>query len=315
VLDWLTKTSHFSQRHSGERLSVRTQDHTDENGIPDIRIEADDVDVIIEVKLGGDLTSEQVDAYLRELEQRGRPYRALVALMGSAPTEPLPGLRFVVRLWGDLGVKLGEEAHSSELELTRYLVTQFHVLLNHLHLTPLRVRSRLSKALSAHRQWVEANPERPSIFKTRIRSIERLKDMPDTEPLRQLLLQMDSVLGKASGVKSYKFDSGPNMDEPWIGFNVNNMAYFFYLELAEPETIYLQRYGRAVDPASFDGSFGELEATTPRITHWSAKLDLLEPSLGFFEANEFEQERKIGEFLARALAFGESLRPLSDATV
>ena len=310
VIDWLAdEKMHFSQRSSGGPLSVRTQDYTDQNGIPDIRIEADDVDVIVEVKLGGDLTFEQLDAYSKELK-RERACPVLVALVGSAPTCKLPaGTR--VRLWRDLGVQLRVEARSSESELTRYLIDQFADLLNHLNLMPLQVRSGLSNELSAHQQWAEANPEQPSLFTTRIKSIDRLneKDMPHTERLRQLLLQMEHVLKGASGVRRYRFDSGPNMDEPWIGFNINDMAYFFYVPLAQPETIYLQRYGHGVDPSSWDGSRGELETTPAGITFWSEELDLLAPGLGFVEANEVIQEKMIKDFFERAFAFGETLRP------
>lgn len=210
-------------------------------------------------------------------------------------------------------MRLRDEARASESELTHHLVDQFAGLLNHLQLLPLQVRPRLSEALNAHRQWAEANPEQPSISRTRVRSIDRLKDMPHTEPLRNLLLQMDSVLARASGVKSCRFDSGPNMAEPWVGFNVNDMAYFFYVSLAEPEKTVLQRYRHGIDPSSFDGSLGGLEPTTPNgVTRWSAKLDLLDPGLAFFDADEVEQEKQVDAFFERAFAFGEGLRPLSE---
>ena len=307
VIDWLTdQDTYFSRRSSGGALSVRTQDRTDENGIPDIRIEADDVDVIVEVKLGCDLTFEQLEAYSKDL-RRERACSVLVGLVGSTPTCESPdGTRF--RLWRDLGVELRREARSSESELTRYLLNQFADLLNHLNLMPLQVRSGLSKELLAHQEWADANPERPSLLRTRIKKLDRLneKDMPHTERLRQLLLQMEHVLSGAGGVTRFRFDSGPNMDEPWIGFNVNDMAYLFYVSLAEPETIYLQRYGRGVDPSSKVGSRGELDSR-PGITFWSEKLDLLE--LGFFDANESVQEKTIKDFFDRAFAFGETLRP------
>jgi hypothetical protein len=73
-------------------------------------------------------------------------------------------------------------------------VEQFAELLNHLQLLPLQVRSGLSEELSAHQQWTQVHPDRPSIFSTRIRSIERLKDMPHTDRLMQLLLQMEGLI-------------------------------------------------------------------------------------------------------------------------
>jgi hypothetical protein len=314
VLDWLTETLYFSQRGSRSSLSVRTQDHTDENGIPDIRIEADDVDVIVEVKLGGDVTFDQLAFYSKECELRQRTCRVLVALLGCQPMGPLPD-GTIVRLWADLGVKLREEARSSESKLIGHLIDQFAGLLNHLQLMPLQVRSRLSEELSAHQQWADTNPEQPSIFRTRIKSVDRLKDMPHTEPLRNVLLQMERVLAKASGVKSHKFDSGPNMADPWIGFNVNDFDYFFCVSLGEPEQISLERYRHSVDRRWFDGSFGRLDPSTPNgLTRWSATLDLLEPGLAFFDADEVEQERKLAAFFERAFAFGERLPTVSQTT-
>jgi hypothetical protein len=94
---------------------------------------------------------------------------------------------------------------------------------------------------------------------------------------------MERVLAKAGGVTSYKFDSGPSTDEPWIRFNVNDMAYFFAVYLDEPERIYLERYHHGVDPRSFDGSFGSLDPSTPNgLARWyasSISWNLGSPSL------------------------------------
>ena len=196
-----------------------------------------------------------------------------------------------------------------------HLVDQFVGLLNHPHLIPLQVQSPLSKTLQEHRQWAKENLEQPSIARARIMSIERLRGMPHTEPLRNLPLHMKRVLAKASGVQSRRFDAGPNMAEPWIGFNVNDMAYFFYVSLNEPERITLQRYRHRVDPRSFDRSFGSLDPSTPNgLKCWRATLDLLDPRLAFFDADEVEQQRKLAAFFERAFAFGERLPTVSQPT-
>ena len=84
VLDWLTNSSFFSQRSTaGKPLSIRTQAYTEQDGIPDIRIESDDIDVIIEVKLDGGLTFEQMDAYDGALAKGARRWQALVGLTGG----------------------------------------------------------------------------------------------------------------------------------------------------------------------------------------------------------------------------------------
>jgi hypothetical protein len=308
VLDWLTNSSFFSLRNAGETPSIRTQAYAAEHGIPDIRIESDEIDVIIEVKLDDGLTFEQANAYATLLAKGGRRRQTLVALTGATPVERLPK-GTVVRNWGDLGVMLRKETCESSSDLTHHLVNQFVGLLNHLNLMPRQVRSPLSKELQEHRRWADATPKEPSIFRGRIRSIETLSGMPHTEQLRNLLLQMERVLAKASGVKRYKLDSGPKMaDDPWIGFNVNDLTYFFYLPLNEPDRISLGRYPHDVDPRSFDGSFGSLGRSTPNgLAQWDAELDLLESGVAFFGADEVEQERTLAVFFERAFAFGERL--------
>jgi len=314
VLDWMTNSSFFSQRNAGEPLSIRTRVYDAEHGVPDIRIESVDIDVIIEVKLDDGLTFDQANAYSKLLAKGGRRRRRLVALTGATPFEPLPK-GTVVKIWGDLGVRLLKETSESSSDLTHHLVDQLVGLLNNLNLMPLQVRSQLSKTLQEHREWAKANPDETSITGDRIRSIERLSGMPHSGPLRNLLLQMERVLAKASCVKSHKFDSGPSQNEPWIGFNVNDMAYFFAVYLDEPERIYLERYRQGVDPRSFDGSFGSLDQSMPNgLARWYAELDLLELGLAFFDADEVEQERKLAAFFERAFAFGERLPTVSRRT-
>jgi hypothetical protein len=121
---------------------------------------------------------------------------------------------------------------------------------------------------------------------------------------------MGSVLSSAGGVKSYTLDSGPFMRPPWIGFNINVMAYFFFLQLNEPERIILQRYQGGVDPASFDGSLGMLEPAAPgRPTRWRHTMDLLERGGPFFALSQLDQVELIRDFFREGFAFGERLRP------
>jgi len=216
-----------------------------------------------------------------------------------------------VRTWGDLGSRLLDETKQSP-DVVRHLIQQLVGLLNHLNLMPLQVLSRLSQALEAHRKWADANPTTPAVTRTRLRSLARLAEMPYTEPLRNLLLQMELVLVRARdlGVTSHSLDSGPTMGEPWIGFNINAMAYFFFVPLHHPENIVLQRYGRGVDPKSFveGASIGEIELRRPdQPARWRHTLDLSVER--FFDVSEVQQFKIIEAFFARAFAFGETLSP------
>lgn len=311
-LDWLTDSDMFSSRTDDSKVAIRSQAYTDEHGIPDIRIEADDLDVIIEVKLDAGLTFAQADIYREHLDHVGAERRCLVALLGGHPTESLPP-GTVTRTWGELGQRLLKQTQGADSEVPRHLVEQLVGLLNHLHLMPLRVRSRLSESLKAHQQWSRENPELPSLSRTRVRSVARLQEMTHCEPLRNLLLQMERVLERHPEVHTFFLDSSAFGVEPWIGFNVNNMDYFFYLPINDPEQITLQRLRGGVDRASFDGSLGYLEdSRKDGIVRWRTALDLAGDDSNYFDADRTEQLRLLTAFFDRGLAYAQTLDPQTD---
>lgn len=306
-LDWLTQSKIFSTRDGTLPLKVRSQAYTEEHGIPDIRIEAEDLDVIIEVKLGGHLTYEQAEAYARLLDARGAEQTALVALLGGPPISDLPE-GTVVRTWGELGQQLLTETEESAGPVARYLATELAELLNHLSLMPRAVRSPLSEALEAHQAWAELGPDRPSVLRDRIGSIRRLDGMEHCEPLKNLLLQMEHVLQQHPDVHHPRLDSGPMGPEAWIGFNIDSMQYFFFIGLNEPELLTLDRYLRPVDPASFDESLGELvQPNSAGVTGWRGVLDLADPAVGYFGATQAEQVDIIAHFFRENFAYARQL--------
>lgn len=313
LLDWLTDSTMFSSRSNGSPLVIRSQAYTEEHGIPDIRIEADDLDVIIEVKLDAGLTYGQANAYARQLEERGADRTALVALVGSPPLNELPP-RTTVRTWGELGQWLLREEENSKNPVASYLADEFIALLNHLHLMPLAVRTRLSESLAKHRDWANANPDKDSITRTpRIGSFSRFDEMEHAEPMKNLLLQMDHVLRHHPEVGSYRLDSGPIGPEPWIGFNIEALRYFFFVDLDHPEKVILDRYKDPVDPASFDLALGHLvQPNSAGLTGWRAILDLADPNVGYFEASEADQVRLLEEFFRQGFAYARQLRSPKD---
>lgn len=307
VLEWLAGEGFLSERVGDAPLRIRTQLASDEFGIPDIRIQADDLDVIVEVKLGGGISYGQLDAYRRDLEATARERRALVALLGFRPGTEVPeGTR--IRTWGELSLFLSEQTKESGSEVTRRFVKQLAGLLHHLGLTPLEVRSEVSARLREHLEWAQTNPDGPALTRTRVRSLRLLEGMVGCGPLLNLLLQMQHVLSHAEGVRVYRLDSGYSKPRPWIGFNVNDMEFFFFLWLESPETLVVQRYKGGVDPASFDGSLGELDSESDGTVRWLNRIDLQDPAVDFFEKDRAEQVTVIADFFRQAFRFGRSLR-------
>jgi hypothetical protein len=317
LLDWLTDSTLFSARKNVAALWIRTRAATDEHGIPDIRIETDDMYVIIEVKLGAVLTLEQVEAYEKEVKGDPREHRGLVALTGWPPQNPLKGelaerswddITLVVRLWGEVGDKLEGSVRDMNSDVAQHLTEQLIGLLTDLGLMPGRVRSRLSSEMREHEEWAKAHRDQPSLTRSRVKSIERLADMEHTDSLRALLSQMQHVLSHAAGVDTYVVDSGYNGPEPWIGFNINGLRYFFYVSRKQPEHVILQRYA-AVDPNAFDGSLGELEVGPPsKPVRWRCLLDLVEHDGGrYFKVEKAEQLKIIREFFECTFSFAAGL--------
>jgi hypothetical protein len=313
VLEWLGGEGLLAGRPSSLPITVRTQAWTAEFGIPDLRIQADDLDVIVEVKLGSQITPEQIEAYIREIEAVGKERRAVVALVGYPPLVKLPeGTQ--IRTWGELGMTLSAEAEQSASGVTRHLVEQLIGLLYHLELMPLRVRSGVSEGLLRHRAWADLNPGRPAVTRTRLRSLRPIRAMEGCGPLHDLLHQMRHVLAHSPVVRSHRFDSGPNMARPWIGFNVNDMEFFFFVSLSNPERVVLQRFWNGVDPESFDGSMGELDLRSDGITRWRNAIDLADPDVGYFgEDGDMKQDPNrqlaiLTRFFEESFQFGQILR-------
>jgi hypothetical protein len=308
VLRWLTTPEAVAASDISAALTVRTQVVMQEFGIPDLRVEGPDLDMVIEVKLDSGISYEQAFAYRRELEARGRARRTLVALVGYPPAHELPPETHV-RTWGELVLLLIAEAERTPGNVLDHLVEQFAGLLNYLHLTPLQVRSPISQGLLSHRAWADKNPDAQAVTRTRIKRIARLRDMPGCESLTQLLLQLDYVLRHSELVPgSYKFDSAPHMARPWIGFNLNDGDYFLFVSLNSPERITLQRYRGGVDPASFDGALGELDIRADRIIRWRVSLDLCQLDPDFFTQPPTTQVKILSDFVENGLVYGQTLR-------
>ena len=323
ALDWLTGTEAFSTAGvASDSLAVETQCHSEDCGIPDVRIQSDSLDVIIEVKLDASLRQEQLCAYWPLLVRGGKPTKALIGLTGAPPEIPTSAAceaagvvgHPVLRTWVGLAAELRRCLADSASPLTRHVVEQILGLLNYLGLTPMRIESELSSEVEAHRLWSAANPERDSLFNSRVSSIRRLQAMEHTWRLRNLLLLMERVARQSAGVRSCRLDSGTSRVWPWIGFNINGMKYFFYLSLQHPETVLVQRFDTEIDPGSFDRSLGALERSESSGTRWRVGFDLLDPSVGFLDLNEAGQEACLQDFFNRAFKYAEGLRPVGAVT-
>lgn len=294
-----------------EDMAIDTQRWTEnrEHGVPDVRLRGPDFDIIIEVKLDDSLGAEQSDAYLKELARSARPRRALVGLTGRPPQARLSE-EVLLRLWRDVGSQLqtlhdeiGSDANRDVV--TEREVSQFLCLLGHQRLLQApRVDSPIADAIEQHRQQAEKEPTRASLFNSRVRRIEALDGWDGLGPLRALLLQVREALEeRGHGVR---LESGQSGSWPWIGYTIDNLAYFVEVNLDEPRYLTITRWAGGVSPSSFDGTLGELEVERGR-HRWSNDFDLGER--GYFAADERGQAALLREFLAASFQYASRLAP------
>jgi len=321
VLDWLTESTLFSQHAPPGQLWIRTQAGTHHHVIPDIRIEDDDADlyVIVEVKLGGWLTVDQMEDYREELDVCAGKQTRLVGLVGAPPPDPLLGigeprswadLQLTIRTWGEVGLKLLEEVPAATSPVTPYLVEQLVGFLRDRGLVVGGV-SRLSDELRLHREWADANPGEPALTRARIRSLARVESMPHTTQLCNLLRMMQAVAVN-SGFGRPALDSGGSIPRSWIGYNLQGMKYFFFIRLLEPERVIFQRYLEGVDPGSFDGTLGVLDPVAPSgLVRWQHSLDLAADDGAFFRRPDPEQLVTLAHFFTHSYTYAETLLPQS----
>lgn len=310
LLTWLTGARvEFSPADLLE-LAIQTQFSTEDHGRPDVRVIGQDIDVIVEVKLDGSLTAGQVGAYRRALDASPKPRRALIGLTGKPPAMDLGG-DVVLRLWRDVGSELQailRQLDSAEPPdpITEREIRQFLRLLDELRLSPApRVDSPLGEAVAKHRKRMEsAVPER-TLFNTRVRRLDLLDAWPELAPLRALLIQVRDALADLG--HRARLESGQAGQWPWVGYTVDNLAYFVEVNLGAPRGLTFTRYAGGVAPDSYDKTLGRL-AVQQRMHRWCNDLDLTER--GYFTAGAHDQVAIVRAFLSDSFAYSAKLRPI-----
>lgn len=306
VLTWVVAATFEISVADVQELDIQTQYSTEDHGTPDLRLLGDDLEIIVEVKLDGSLGAEQVNAYRAELARSSKGRRVLVGLVGRAPAVALPD-DVVARHWSDLAVEL-EQVLAAAKGIDPFVeieINQFLRLLSHHRLLPVRrVESPLASAIEQHRDAALSHPDRPTIFNSRVRRFDAFDNWPELEPLRALFGQMGEVLDRR-GLRR-RLESGQSGKWPWIGYTINNLAYFVEVNLDEPHRVTFTRSGDGVAPESFDKTMGRLERQRGRY-RWCNDLDLV--NAHYFGADVGGQVALLEEFVGASLAYAECLRP------
>jgi hypothetical protein len=159
-------------------------------------------------------------------------------------------------------------------------------------LTP--IRSELSKCIAEYQEKYGTD----SLLQRRIRSLTPL-DNDDLRPLYDLLMMMDEVLASLNITPQPKLDSG-QQGAGWIGYNLNGMEYFFYINYDAPDHVGFETFGRVVKEGDIPPRIGKFVTSSGR-RKWVHTLDLASPQVGFFEKSKEDQIRILKEFVIQCL--------------
>jgi hypothetical protein len=143
-----------------------------------------------------------------------------------------------------------------------------------------------------------------------------LAEEPELNEFHALLVMMDQALTSVPGFDDWRLllgwlENDEGRDDPWVGYNLDRLAHYFYVHVRDPEVLIFQRYKGGVDPATWDGATGQISESYGK-PRWSDRIDLASPEVGFFSASKARQVEILEEFLTRSLEFSRTLGPFSD---
>jgi len=290
-------------------VQITTQDVT-QKGTPDISIEARDFLAYIEVKVDASLGHKQLSRYREALLKSGRSQTSLT-LLNRYP-HPLPESErpdTEIR-WFHIAQQLHGEIQSGAMAsdpLSAYLIHQFLGYLQELKITIPQAHSRLSEGLD---QYIVNHGK--ALTDTRIRDPQRLLKYAELRPVYDLMILLREALSITTDETGAKFrlyfDTGKH-NGGWIGYNLNNMAYFVFLFISQPETLIFQTFNRVVDFSRWDQKVGYKRKLFGK-WGWENKLDLLASEAKFFDLSQDAQLQWIRSFVQSSL---EEVQKFSDA--
>jgi hypothetical protein len=282
--------------------TVKIETQVKDNGaIPDIKIESPNS---LEVKVSATLSRKQVEDYLDVLKaSRFYPNTGLVVLTRHPVATEVHIGALTVR-WHQVAQWLEAEiSQAPPPQPTEFLVQQFLGFLEKQKATLTPIRSELSKCIAEYQEKHGTD----SLLQTRIRSLKPL-DNDDLRPLYDLLMMMDEVLASLNITPQPKLDSG-QQGAGWIGYNLNGMEYFFYINYDAPDHAGFETFGRVVKEGDISPRIGKFVTSSGR-RKWVHTLDLASPQVDFFEKSKENQIRILKEFVIQCL---EQAKLISDA--
>ena len=143
-----------------------------------------------------------------------------------------------------------------------------------------------------------------------------LAEEPELAEFHALLVMMDQALTSVPGIDDWRLllgrgENNEGRDDPWVGYNLDHLAYYFYVYVRDPEVLIFQKCEGGIDPTTWDGETGRISESCGK-PRWSDQIDLASPEIDFFSASKSRQVEILEEFLTRSLEFSQTLGPSPD---
>lgn len=264
LLAFLTQARLGVRVDNAKSVDVQTQVATD-SGRPDMQIGTADHLVYVEVKLGSDVSPDQLGRYRRELDSSGFLNTTLVLLTRYPPEiEPVARVPDVSRRWYGVAEHLrGALAHCAADSTSAFLIRQFLDFLQERGMTMEQVTWELKAGVKA---------------------------------LENLMAMLDEVL--EGRVPEHKISVG----KEWAGYNIEGKKAWIGIHWADPTILTFHTWEVDIDSrVAEELGYGDTEKRGGRL-RWSVKLDLESEEEHFFARSRRSQMRRIEEFVDHSLA-------------
>lgn len=273
--------------------------------IPDLQIATDDALALVEAKVGAQLEATQLARYRAILARSGKPRTSLLTL-SKFPLSPEDEKPDHELYWHQVAHLLRDTLQSEPLpDVSRFLVGEYLEFLRSQGLALDPPRSAMSRSVIA---YLSSAGERSVFLGSSVRSLSILDAITELRPLADLLRLLDQALRAAIPTASLRLWSGTSSwrGAPWIGYNLDSMAYYACFYLDRPDDLVFETYLAAIDPTKAGSAPGQV-FIDDKTTRWMNTLDLADVSLNFYGLPVGEQLEHLRSFLRHSWEVARTL--------
>jgi hypothetical protein len=295
-----------------------TQDETRRQ--PDISIVAPNYLILVEVKVSAPLGFEQLASYrgvleegLKKEKEKGRSKTGILILLSCLPSTKRDSERADVAIfWCQIAKWLEDELNSGiTIDATsKYLIEQF------IHFLVFVCPELLPCPPPPLPPPGSVHDELRIMLQRNYDELRDLKELDDFPRLHTLLAMMDEII-KATGSQSQPVLTHGSFDGKYIGYDIQNCQYCFYIYYSEKECkLRFMTWSCKIDVKQAKGKFGQV-VEDARPLRWQAELNIdgqdepntngSEDSIRIRESYRIREFDRIREFYQRSYEFAQTI--------